>query len=57
MADTAKPARTIACFALVVDDYDAAISHYCDDLGFILIEDTPRVSQQVRPSCCIVWRA
>ena len=25
--------------ALVVDDYDAAISHYVNDLGFVLIED------------------
>jgi len=25
--------------ALVVDDYDVAISHYVDDLGFTLIED------------------
>jgi catechol 2,3-dioxygenase-like lactoylglutathione lyase family enzyme len=26
--------------AIVVDDYDKAICHYCDDLGFQLIEDT-----------------
>ena len=25
--------------AIVVDDYDAAISHYVNDLGFTLIED------------------
>ena len=25
--------------AIVIDDYDAAISHYVNDLGFILIED------------------
>lgn len=25
---------------IVVDDYDKAISHYCDDLGFQLVEDT-----------------
>lgn len=25
---------------LLVDDYDAAIAHYVDDLGFILLEDT-----------------
>ena len=25
--------------AIVVDDYDRAISHYVDDLGFALIED------------------
>jgi len=26
--------------AIVIDDYDAAISHYVNDLGFTLIEDT-----------------
>ena len=26
--------------ALVIDDYDVAISHYINDLGFTLIEDT-----------------
>jgi catechol 2,3-dioxygenase-like lactoylglutathione lyase family enzyme len=25
----------------VVDDYDRAITHYCDDLGFTLLEDMP----------------
>lgn len=25
---------------IVVDDYDKAISHYCDDLGFQVVEDT-----------------
>jgi catechol 2,3-dioxygenase-like lactoylglutathione lyase family enzyme len=25
---------------IVVDDYDTAISHYVNDLGFTLIEDT-----------------
>ena len=25
---------------IVVDDYDKAISHYCDDLGFRVVEDT-----------------
>lgn len=34
--------RHIACFALVVDDYDRAIAHYVDDLGFELREDSPR---------------
>jgi uncharacterized glyoxalase superfamily protein PhnB len=27
-------------FAIVVDDYDQAIAHYVNDLGFSLIEDT-----------------
>jgi len=25
---------------VLVDDYDAAIAHYVDDLGFVLLEDT-----------------
>lgn len=31
--------RHLALFALVVDDYDTAIGHYVDDLGFILVRD------------------
>jgi uncharacterized glyoxalase superfamily protein PhnB len=30
---------TLGMVTLVVDDYDVAISHYVDDLGFTLIED------------------
>jgi catechol 2,3-dioxygenase-like lactoylglutathione lyase family enzyme len=30
----------IAAITLVVPDYDEAIAHYCDGLGFDLIEDT-----------------
>ena len=30
---------TLGMIALVVDDYDVAISHYVNDLGFTLIED------------------
>ena len=33
------PARRLALATLVVDDYDAAIRHYVDDLGFFLHED------------------
>lgn len=32
----------LAAISLIVDDYDKAINHYCNDLGFHLIEDTPR---------------
>ena len=32
--------NTLGMIAIVVDDYDAAISHYVDDLGFSLIEDS-----------------
>jgi uncharacterized glyoxalase superfamily protein PhnB len=30
---------TLGMIAIVVDDYDSAISHYVNDLGFTLIED------------------
>jgi uncharacterized glyoxalase superfamily protein PhnB len=31
---------TLGMIAIVIDDYDSAISHFVDDLGFSLIEDT-----------------
>ena len=31
--------NTLGMIAIVVDEYDAAIAHYVDDLGFTLIED------------------
>jgi uncharacterized glyoxalase superfamily protein PhnB len=31
---------TLGMIAIVVDDYDSAISHFVDDLGFTLIEDS-----------------
>ena len=31
--------NTLGMIALVVDDYDLAIEHYVNDLGFALIED------------------
>jgi catechol 2,3-dioxygenase-like lactoylglutathione lyase family enzyme len=31
---------TLGMIAIVVDSYDAAISHYVNELGFTLIEDT-----------------
>jgi uncharacterized glyoxalase superfamily protein PhnB len=31
---------TLGMIAIVIDDYDVAISHYVSDLGFTLIEDT-----------------
>ena len=31
---------TLGMITIVVDDYDAAISHYVSELGFTLIEDT-----------------
>ncbi|RXR04248.1 VOC family protein [Pseudoxanthomonas composti] len=33
--------RFLALVTVVVDDYDTAIAHYVDDLGFTLLEDTP----------------
>ena len=31
--------NTLGIIAIVIDDYDLAISHYVNDLGFTLIED------------------
>ena len=31
---------TLGMIAIVIDEYDAAINHYVNDLGFTLIEDT-----------------
>jgi len=31
--------NTLGMIAIVIDEYDAAISHYVNDLGFNLIED------------------
>ncbi len=33
-------ATTLGMIAIVIDEYDAAISHYVGDLGFTLIEDS-----------------
>ena len=33
-------ATTLGMIAIVIDEYDAAINHYVNDLGFTLIEDT-----------------
>ena len=33
--------NTLGMIAIVIDEYDRAISHYVNDLGFTLIEDTP----------------
>lgn len=32
--------NTLGMITIVVDDYDRAISHYVNDLNFLLIEDT-----------------
>lgn len=32
--------NTLGMIAIVVDEYDRAIKHYVEDLGFTLIEDT-----------------
>jgi hypothetical protein len=32
--------NTLGMIAIVVDEYDRAIKHFVDDLGFTLIEDT-----------------
>ena len=32
--------------AIVIDDYDAAIKHYVEDLGFTLLEDTTLTAEK-----------
>jgi len=32
--------NTLGMIAIVVDEFDSAISHYVNDLGFTLVEDT-----------------
>ena len=32
--------KTLGMITIVIDEYDRAIKHYIDDLGFSLIEDT-----------------
>lgn len=36
----------LALIALVVPDYDQAIDHYCNDLGFVLIKDEPQCDKR-----------
>ena len=40
--------QSLASVALVVRDYDEAISFYCDKLGFTLVEDSPVEAQHKR---------
>jgi catechol 2,3-dioxygenase-like lactoylglutathione lyase family enzyme len=43
-------------FALMVDDYDAAIEFFVEVLGFQLIEDSPSVTNDGRPKRWVVVR-
>jgi uncharacterized glyoxalase superfamily protein PhnB len=38
--------NTLGMIAIVIDEYDVAISHYVNDLGFTLIEDTVMSSEK-----------
>jgi uncharacterized glyoxalase superfamily protein PhnB len=38
--------NTLGMIAIVVDEYDAAISHYVDELGFTLIEDKAMTAEK-----------
>ena len=47
--------------AIVVDDYDRAISYYTEQLGFTLVEDTPQegkrwvvVTPNPESDCCLL---
>lgn len=45
--------RRIGLFSILVPDYDDAIDHFVNDLGFELVEDTPEPRKRwvvVRPS-------
>ncbi len=42
--------------AIIVDDYDAAISFFVDVLGFDLIEDSPSLTNDGRPKRWVVVR-
>jgi len=46
----------VSLVALIVDDYDDAISFYCDVLGFDLIEDSPSTTNDGRPKRWVVVR-
>jgi len=38
--------NTLGMITIVVDEYDSAISHYVNDLGFTLVEDTTLTSEK-----------
>ena len=38
--------NTLGMIAIVVDEYDVAISHYVNDLGFTLIEDKEMTAEK-----------
>lgn len=38
--------NTLGMVAIVVDDYDVALSHYVNDFGFTLIEDKTMTSEK-----------
>ena len=42
--------------AIIVDDYDVAISFFVDSLGFELLEDAPSVTNDGRPKRWVVVR-
>ena len=44
--------RRVGLFSILVPDYDDAIAHFVDDLGFEFVEDTPQAGKRwvvVRP--------
>ena len=38
--------NSLGMIAIVIDDYDAAIKHYVEDLGFTLLEDTTLTAEK-----------
>ena len=50
------PARFLELIAIVVDEYDAAITFFVDLLGFDLVEDSPSLTNDGRPKRWVVVR-
>ncbi len=53
---TSPPGTRLALATLVVDDYDEAISFFCDALGFDLVEDSASTTGDGRPKRWVVVR-
>lgn len=52
-----RPMPQLELVALLVHDFDDAISFFVDKLDFQLVEDSPAVTNAGRPKCWVVVRA
>lgn len=55
-SETGAPAMRLELVAIVVDDYDEAISFFVSALGFDLVEDSPAMTNDGRPKRWVVVR-